>query len=86
MVPSDSNNEIKVKGHPDSIRTFNSNICVGLSRGEFLIMIDNKGNVLKEVKTTFEIPYYINVANDIYLYIYTSPVSVVIINNPNMSL
>ena len=58
-------NEIKVKGHSDSIRTFNSNICVGLSRGEFLIMIDNKGNVLKEVKTTFEIPYYINVANDI---------------------
>ena len=61
-------NEIKVKGQPYSICTFNSNILIGLSRGEFLIRIDNKGNVLKEVKTIFEIPYHIIVANDtIYL-------------------
>jgi outer membrane protein assembly factor BamB len=98
--------------------TFNSNIFIGLSRGDFLI-IDKKGNVLKEVEITFEDPYNIVVANDTiyitkwtenkivcldtkrkrkrwlsftlstfytFLYINTSPVSVVIINSPNMSL
>ena len=59
--------EIKVRGQPYSICTFNSNILIVLSRGGFLI-IDIKGNVLKEKKTTFETPYYIGVANDtIYL-------------------
>jgi hypothetical protein len=56
-------NEIKVKGQAHSICTFNSNIFIGLSRGEFLI-IDIKGNVLKEVEITFEDPYNIVVAND----------------------
>jgi len=55
--------EVKVKVQPHSICTFNSNILIGLSRGGFLI-IDIKGNVLKEIKTTFEDPYYIVVAND----------------------
>ena len=56
-------NEIKVKGQSDSICTFNSNIFIGLSRGGFLI-IDIKGNVLKEIKMAFKNPYYIVVAND----------------------
>jgi hypothetical protein len=56
-------NEIKVKALPYSICTFNSNIFVGLLHDGFLI-IDVKGNVLKEIKKTFERPYYIVVAND----------------------
>jgi outer membrane protein assembly factor BamB len=60
-------NEIKIKGQSHSICTFNSNIFIGLPRGGFLI-IDIKGNVLKEIKMAFENPYYIVVANDtIYL-------------------
>ena len=53
--------EIKVKRQPHSICTFNSNILVGLLSGGFLI-IDIKGNVLKEVKTTYK--HYTVVAND----------------------
>jgi hypothetical protein len=53
--------EIKVKEQPCSICTFNSNICVGLLLGGVLI-IDIKGDVLKEVKTTYT--YYSVVAND----------------------
>jgi hypothetical protein len=56
-------NEIKVKSPPDSICTFNSNILITLVLGGFLI-IDIKGNVLKEVRITFENPCYIVVAND----------------------
>ena len=60
-------NEIKIKAQSHSICTFNSNIFIGLSDGGFLI-IDIKGNVLKEIKMPFESPYYIVVANDtIYL-------------------
>ena len=59
--------EIKVKCPPDSICTFNSNILIALVLGGFLL-IDVKGNVLKEIKKTFEKPNYIVVANDaIYL-------------------
>jgi hypothetical protein len=59
--------EIKVKGPPDSICTFNSNILIALVLDGFLL-IDVKGNVLKEIKKTFEKPNYIVVANDtIYL-------------------
>jgi DNA-binding beta-propeller fold protein YncE len=56
-------NEIKVKSPPDSICTFKSNILITLVLGGFLI-IDIKGNVLKEVRITFENPCYIVVAND----------------------
>ena len=55
--------EINVKDLPYSICTFNSNIFVGLLHGGFLI-IDIKGNVLKEIKKTFEYQYYIVVVND----------------------
>ena len=56
-------NEIKVRGQSDSICTFNSNIFIGLPHSGFLI-IDIKGNVLKEINMAFENPYYIVVAND----------------------
>jgi WD40 repeat protein len=60
-------NEIKIKAKSHSICTFNSNIFIGLPDGGFLI-IDIKGNVLKEIKMPFENPYYLVVANDtIYL-------------------
>jgi WD40 repeat protein len=60
-------NEIKMKAQSHSIYTFNSNIFIGLERGGFLI-IDIKGNVLKEIQMPFQTPYYIVVANDtIYL-------------------
>jgi hypothetical protein len=58
-------NEIKVKAPPYSICTFNSNIFVGLLHDGFLI-IDIKGNVLKEVKTLFENPSYIVTIQFIY--------------------
>ena len=56
-------NEIKVKSPPDSICTFNSNILITLLLRGFLI-IDIKGNVLKEVRTTFANTCYTVVAND----------------------
>jgi hypothetical protein len=56
-------NEIKIKAQSHSICTFNSNICIGLQDCGFLI-IDIKGNVLKELKMAFENPYYIVVTND----------------------
>jgi hypothetical protein len=60
-------NEIKMKSQSHSICTFNSNIFIGLEHGGFLI-IDIKGNVLKEIQMPFQAPYYIVVANDtIYL-------------------